>query len=302
MFFVISGFIIYRASLRETPTAFSKRRLIRIFPLYAFATIATAVLYEKYGVFDISHDTLVQLIKSLLFIPYFDETGTKIFPYLIVGWTLNYEIFFYGIVTVVLSLRMNTLALTSAAIVTFILVGRVFVVHDSAPLSFYSNPIMLEFVFGLVLSAAFDSTRFPYFVLLLPLGVALLLVSEIYYINRPVSWGIPYAMILAGALSLENVWRNHRTSPANAFLPRLFIRIGDASYSIYLFQFFGIAVAAWIIRQLGFQGYLQFFVFCATAVLFASVLGILIHIVLEKPVTRVLHTLMTSQNRRPAER
>lgn len=302
MFFVISGFIIYRASLREPPTAFAKRRLIRILPMYALATIATALLYEKYGIFSLEQNTIIQLIKSILFIPYFDQAGTGIFPYLLVGWTLNYEVFFYVIVVFCLTLRINTLVLTSTAIVSFILIGRSFDIHNSAPLTFYSNPVMLEFVFGLVLSATFSSVKSPYAVLLLPLGVALLLISEVYYINRPVSWGIPYTMILAGALSLESVWRNRRTSPANAFLPVLFTRVGDASYSIYLFQFFGIAAAAWTVRHLGFQGYLQFVVFCTTAIIFASVLGLVIHIVIEKPVTRALHTLMLSKNRRHAER
>src|SRR4029434_7909282 len=41
----------------------------------------------------------IQLLKSLLFIPFVKSNGL-VHPVLFVGWTLNYEMFFYALFTI----------------------------------------------------------------------------------------------------------------------------------------------------------------------------------------------------------
>ena len=39
--------------------------------------------------------TLESFVKSILFIPHLSPSGVGVFPVLSVGWTLNFEVFFY---------------------------------------------------------------------------------------------------------------------------------------------------------------------------------------------------------------
>jgi exopolysaccharide production protein ExoZ len=95
IFFCISGFIIYTSSqsLRsgvDGMLLFVKKRLIRIAPIYWLATLVYAVKLAFQGM----PATMGDLAKSLLFIPYTNGSGLMR-PVLGVGWTLNFEMFFY---------------------------------------------------------------------------------------------------------------------------------------------------------------------------------------------------------------
>ena len=97
LFFVISGFVMVYASeaLFGQPGASRKfviRRLIRIVPLYWIATS-----YALWGLLNVTGlnlpaATWKSIFGSYFFLPFPFPTGG---PLLIVGWTLNYEMFFY---------------------------------------------------------------------------------------------------------------------------------------------------------------------------------------------------------------
>ena len=96
IFFVISGFIMYVAARNEAPLEFLKKRIIRIVPLYWVATLAFVIVKTKLHIFSLTPEDWLHIAKSLAFIPHHDPTNPgKIWPYLIQGWTLNYEMFFY---------------------------------------------------------------------------------------------------------------------------------------------------------------------------------------------------------------
>ena len=95
VFFVISGFIMWTVTSTETaPHVFLLRRVIRIVPLYWVATVIMAIHQKA---------SFSAVLKSLCFIPFFGEKGL-IWPVLVPGWTLNYEMFFYLLVCVTLLL------------------------------------------------------------------------------------------------------------------------------------------------------------------------------------------------------
>src|SRR5262245_19704057 len=78
LFFVISGFImVYTTGTgRFDPREFMRRRIVRIVPLYYFATLTTLLLFLaapqlfKTTLFELKH-----FIMSLLFIPSFRPGG-----------------------------------------------------------------------------------------------------------------------------------------------------------------------------------------------------------------------------------
>ncbi len=94
IFFVISGFIIcYISSLNSDD--FLLKRVFRIVPLYWLGTFGVFLLALVVPAWlNATTANLTDLAKSLFLIPYKREDGGT-FPMLFLGWTLEYEMFFY---------------------------------------------------------------------------------------------------------------------------------------------------------------------------------------------------------------
>ncbi|WP_349507005.1 acyltransferase family protein, partial [Agrobacterium pusense] len=162
LFFVISGFVIVYASQSNFTksggrSAFLLRRLIRIVPLYWFALTLRLVALGAAAILGIkSFPSLESILTSYFFIPY-DSMGygdRYPFPILDLGWTLNYEMFFYAIFALFIVLPMERAVLyVAAALVSGVLVGLFF--NVALPFSFWLQPIVLEFVGGMFLAVAY---------------------------------------------------------------------------------------------------------------------------------------------------
>ena len=90
------------------------------------------------------------LAKSLLFIPYMKYTSG---PILYSGWTLNYEIYFYLLLSLFLIFNKNIkrilFYISLLLIMVHVLQQSNYFTNDY--LSIYGKPIVLEFIFGAVL-------------------------------------------------------------------------------------------------------------------------------------------------------
>ena len=112
MFFVISGFIMTMIAGDGTfrPGRFLSRRALRIVPAYWAATFMVAALALALpNQFRTTVPTIEGLIKSLLFIPSLNPKA----PLLALGWTLDFEAFFYVVFASLFFLRseLRTLVL-----------------------------------------------------------------------------------------------------------------------------------------------------------------------------------------------
>ncbi len=97
VFFVISGFIMWSISARESrPAAFMVNRIVRITPLYWLAT-GVMIFGALAGLFPRVVLTPDHIVNSLLFIPHVSPSNHQVWPLLVQGWTLNYEMFFYAL-------------------------------------------------------------------------------------------------------------------------------------------------------------------------------------------------------------
>src|SRR5262245_45669982 len=100
VFFVISGFIMVHTSRKLFATAegsrvFLGRRIARIIPIYwLLTTLYAALALLAPAVLNNDAPSLGEIVKSYLFIPFARPNG-QIHPVLLLGWTLNYEMFFY---------------------------------------------------------------------------------------------------------------------------------------------------------------------------------------------------------------
>lgn len=238
VFFVISGFIIAWSISRQRPdpARFLMRRLLRILPLYWLALLLVA-----------RHDLFVpsahaDLLRDFLFVPRFaSRYPGEIYPAVVPGWSLNYEVFFYLLLAAALVLTRRPLLLASAALGALVLTGTVFGPFDTAPAEFYTRPYLLMFVLGIGVAAACRR------------GWRLQ--------HRPTLWGLAAACVLALALPLEGpmglviglpagllVWAAVCLSSPQA-RPGLLLLVGNASFSIYLFHGWGQSAVASLMRK-----------------------------------------------------
>lgn len=228
LFFVISGFIMGLVGLNDSPSSFMSKRIIRIVPLYWAVTLAMCAVSLVPGLFANFTFDLPRLLMSLFFIPFEDPQG-KIWPLIIVGWTLNYEMFFYVLFAIGLWLGRPIVA-TLLIICALVAAGWAFQPEQTI-LRFYTNPLLLEFALGLLLSRAVFFKNAP-------LGAMLAIAGFISLLSwglasdtpdwRAINWGLPAAAIVAGFVAIERAGM----FPSRALRP--LEKIGDASYSLYL--------------------------------------------------------------------
>jgi exopolysaccharide production protein ExoZ len=108
------------------------------------------------------------------------------------------------------------------------------------------NPMLLQFAAGVWLARRLERGRLmspEAGIVLALLGMGLLAAMGLTGLRsdlwRPLLWGAPAAMIVAGALAVENL--------PGFTPPRALLALGDASYAIYLCHFITVAlVADWI--------------------------------------------------------
>lgn len=218
LFFVISGLIIARVSSNATPSQFATSRFLRVFPIYWLAV-------TPYIAFQYADADLATLLATITLWPVW--LGAYREPMLPVAWSLYFEIMFYS--AAALWLFNRKLAAAGA-----ILVVSVALFHPTAATEFILSPIVLEFGGGIALSKL---ERFPMSVPALAVGLtALFLPSRAFEgntmliageaIHRLVTYGAGAGLTVYGALGLEH----HAAHRSASWL----VRIGDASYSIYL--------------------------------------------------------------------
>lgn len=247
IFLCISGFIMMYSTQKKDNPNFLLKRLVRIIPLYYLLTfITTIAMLLVPSMFQEVTFQFQYLIKSLLFIP-FDITGQyAIQPLLRIGWTVNYEIFFYLIFAVSLKISHKYRGLISTLIILILVI-----IHPSIPLSnipmyYYSQPILLEFVFGILiyyiyqylttkkeLLIRYKSISYISLIIIISIFIYLCVIGTTKDINeyhRITTWGIPCSLIVFLSLLLEFYYD----------IPKQLTQLGNISYSVYLVHYYPI--------------------------------------------------------------
>jgi peptidoglycan/LPS O-acetylase OafA/YrhL len=242
-FFVLSGFIITWVHRRDFghPAAlpsYALKRLIRIFPAYWSVFLAVFLLA------CLSPSLRAQLpwdpgtlVRSLLLLP---QDPTKVggtgAPVLIVAWTLQYEMVFYGAVGASIVHRALIVAVAALA-----LANNIGCLHGcSFPQSFYSNRLLLLFAFGACVAWVSEG----HLVLKRPLAMAIiaamaygvLICVDIttekagYPLDRSIAYGLVFSLLILALVQSEI-----RGFTLGRAMP--FQLLGDASYALYLIHF-----------------------------------------------------------------
>ena len=242
LFFVLSGFVMAMLVAHgASPGVFMLRRMARIVPLYWLTTLAVVLVGAVQpawlasavrGVADVLH--------SLLFIPYSRDNGV-LAPVLGVGWTLNYEMFFYALIAACLWVQARHA--TKWVVVTLLIL---FVIGLLAPASsviasFFGSSHVLEFALGMACYRLFSGGWHAVLPLWLAGGglvgaYALMAAAQAHGSTLPpvLLYGLPAMLMLLAALRFEPALQRVRLN----MVVRGAVALGDASYAIYLVHFF----------------------------------------------------------------
>lgn len=307
VFFVMSGFIIAYIGARS-PDRFLVRRFIRIVPFYWTATLAIfalSALVPQY--FHSTRPDVVQLVCSLFFVPR-QTSYSGMVPTLLLGWSLNYEMYFYVLFALALAIAPRIAPLTcSMAIVTIgLVIDASGFTHPSVV--FYAQTLVYEFVFGVAVYYVFVASerhvdwfkqrrtasaalQFAAFAAALFIGV------EEFYGGfgwpRFVAAGLPAMVLVLSALLLERLCGVRTTSKA------IFL-LGESSYVLYLVHPY---VVYGLIRTLLGDQRPQSAIGTAGLVvgllLISTLLAVVIHVALETPVMAHLRRRFLRPSRPP---
>lgn len=243
VFFVISGFIIAWVAVLarprpETPLSFLIRRAWRLAPPYWVMSAIHALLVNPV--------TPAVFAASLAFLPT-DASHAPYYGYpaLYVGWSLNYEVAFYGAFALGLWLARRRALVVVALLFAGTTVALPWwrfgsLANDPAQAGLFAspwvamvaNPLVLEFLLGCALAALYARLRHRITRGiawgLLAFGVAvfawslLAVPSEFSLAGR----GLPAGALLAGAVAAEHA--------GVLRVPRVLVWLGELSYALYL--------------------------------------------------------------------
>ena len=300
LFFVISGFIMVATTMGHTPgpLEFIRRRIIRVVPLYWLLTLAMVALAMCMpGLFRTLIVAPVTLVESLLFIPHFSNSfPNMVWPLLVPGWTLNFEMFFYAVFAASLVLPMR-LRLPALAVVFGILVGIGLTLgpFDSAAARVYFSPLLIEFVAGAAIATW--SRRGGW--MPGPWVSAVLLISGFVLLARRDSYPLGSFTQMIGATlmviaALNPKYADWRCPPLRA--------LGDSSYSLYLTHLFtlGLLRVVWARFVAPIESWTAAAVFLLAALASASVVGWLTFRLVETPMLQWLNARTSPRRTSPA--
>lgn len=291
LFFVISGFVmvvVTRGRFLNIKHAmhFLYHRASRIYPTYwVYSLLVLGVFLFKPILVNSSQGNEVNIVASFLLLP-----SDKL-PLVMVGWTLIHEMYFYSVYFFILLFfseenLVNALVLWATAII-----GANFSLELNAPFEkLVFHPLTIEFIFGCFIAIYYfrENNKILRNYLLLSVAAAGFIASIYgqnlyhYYTEGidPKGWwrilifGLPALLIVFCFINAER----------NGFVfNSALVKIGDASYSIYLSHILTLSVVGRIWSGFSIDSTWDNFIMIPVLIISAIIVGMLSYRYIEKP-------------------
>lgn len=276
LFFLISGFIMVHTTRGADGTAgyvagFLVKRITRVWPLWTIALAAAVATQLDPGVLT-EPARRIWLLHSLLFLPTAgvaaDVAPIYGAPVLGVGWTLNYEMYFYAIFAASMLFGRWRWAAFSAWVGATVLMipllgGKLaglsgwldFLSCDRhyhygvQYLNLVTSPLILLFVAGVLIGLLHRSPAWQIenrrFAAALAVAATVAVAVQFVLAFRPyhgvLHWGLTLIpLLLISALT---------SRPLGGYVPRWLSYLGDISFSLYLWHPIVLGGAAYFLRS-----------------------------------------------------
>lgn len=298
LFFVISGFIVCYTAVKAGRTdepahiaagKFAIKRVVRIFPVY---WIVLALAWLIAGHVELAPPDLPAYPAWrywLLLVVHNNKV--------MLAWTLAYEMFFYLVLAVLILLSPRNIYRWLAGWV--VLQAGVIALAGTYRATGFDNfgwvmtsPLVLEFAAGCLVAYLIDKgVRGGGWQSLLS-GIFLFSVG--IYVNsqlgnwqqawRVILFAPGAAMIVYGLINIE--------ADKGIILPRFLQRVGDASYSIYIWHQLVVAILVKVTHKFGLLGPLPGWALVICYGLICLAVGFISYLLIEKPTQRWIHTTL----------
>ena len=293
LFFVISGFVmvsVTQAAFQSPKSAmtFLYRRVSRIYPLYWVYTVLVLIVFlVKPSIVNSSVAGEVNILASFLLLP------SETLPLLVVGWTLIHEMYFYLMFfLMILLLPKKHLPLMLVLWAIGIALLNLFTQTSSPIAVIVTHPLTIEFIGGALLATAYyrknlivNSSRS---ILLLFGSLITSAIGYAFYIQHtglfePAGWwrvalfGAPAILVVFSVIQLE---RN------SVIIHSALIKMGDASYSIYLSHILTLSFAGRFWSQYDGNGLWDHALILPIMLLAVLAVGFISHAIIEKPLIK----------------
>jgi exopolysaccharide production protein ExoZ len=283
LFFIISGFIMAyitadfnldAISSKTYSWQFLKNRLIRIVPMYYLFTMAWILYMNQTNFFSLSEIKI--LISSFLFLP------SANLPIYFIGWTINYEIFFYLLFSVSLFFKQyRYLFLIAWFLISVILLPNVVTLFGFTSLNtfpiykFFTDFINLYFLAGIIIYLLLQYISLSEKLVILLFVISSILFGFIYFsnIHYKIMEILVFTIFMYSIISLPNL-------ASKTKLKSFFLYLGQISFTIYLLHNFIIDAVPSIIHffEWKISNLIQFFIILCLTIIFSA----LIYELLEK--------------------
>lgn len=293
LFFVMSGFLMVHMSRKlyggwDGSATFAAKRLVRTPPLYWLYTLATAAIFLILAdPTRVGNITLERVVASLFFFP---VPGG---PIILLGWTLNLEVFFYTIFGLTVRLPFPVGPLVCCAILAALAVIGLTVDISVYPLRIWTDPILLDFIWGMLIAILFHrGVRLSQLARLALLTATVTILSivtmthftallEPFNLIRPAVFGAS-AAFLAAAATLRDEDGNF------GVFGRLITELSNAAYTTYLSHVISLKAVEVVYKQLGLASHFGPTLFIVVAVPSAVAIGYVLYLLIEKPLDALL--------------
>ncbi|MDQ1159704.1 exopolysaccharide production protein ExoZ [Chryseobacterium sp. SORGH_AS 447] len=281
IFFVISGFIMvyttkkmeFKGNMLKQILIFYKRRIVRIVPLYYLLTFLWMAMGGSLLLYFTDKDLYSRLIHSLLFIP-----QKNVFPILYLGWSLNYEIFFYLVFGLSLFFRQYRYFFIIIFFIIMIILGKVFQ-FESGYANMITSSLNLYFIIGIVFSLLLEKFSVPK-KWAIPLSITGIFCFVLYLLDFISTDHELLILLIVGLFVFSFLlfdYTFHFKGKKN------FVFLGDISYSLYLSHPF----VEIFLRRFKVDGYLNIPYFVLKIISVIILAAFLYHFV-EKKITEYL--------------
>lgn len=296
IFFVISGFILTTITKdyfgnRSKFYKFVYFRFTRIYPMYWLYTILLLpILFIKP---EWIHQKFNLLASFLLF-------PSDKMPLVLVGWTLVYEVYFYIIFGLfILFGTQNKLLMYALLWFSFIAIGSIIFNDNYLLLNFITDPWGVEFILGILLGIYFlkYDYRIPFAKLFLLFSFLILFFIAYYQHGslldiegwpRILIYGIPAFLLVLFAIEVEQ---------QGFILHKFLIKLGDASYSIYLSHLFIVNAIGVIFIKFWVHGHIFELTMVVVMITVALLYGLISYKYIETPIINYAKSFYLNRRR-----
>ncbi len=307
LFFVVSGFVMVFSSEKlfatpGGPTKFLGKRIARIAPLYWLATTIAlvAALRAAAAAGRIPLPGLSEIASSYFFVPFPRAIDAAPRPLHSLGWTLEYEMFFYVVFACFVWLKREKAVAAVAAALCALVAFNTLLAPQNVALAFWSDPIVLEFALGMGLALLWRAGLRLSATGAVALGAAGLVALALDPMDsgdgavdaldpngflRLFSWGLPMAVVFAAA--------TFGPAPSSSRVTRALATIGDASYALYLFHPFALIPLRKTWTALHIETSLGYWPLVVLSTIASIALALVVWRWIEMPMTKFAHRLLS---------